>query len=45
MVVLGEHRNADVLQATVTDLLARQPQRIGGVLVWDVRDLPVPPAE
>jgi hypothetical protein len=44
VVVLGEARYADALQATVTDLLARQPQQIGGVLVWDVRDLPVPPA-
>jgi hypothetical protein len=44
VVVLGEHRYAGALQATVTDLLARQPQQIGGALVWDVRDLPVPPA-
>ena len=43
VVVLGQHRYADDLQATVTDLLDRQPQRIGGALVWDVRDLPVPP--
>jgi hypothetical protein len=45
VVVLGEHPYAGALQDTVTDLLARQPQRIGGVLLWDVRDLPVPPAD
>lgn len=43
-VVLIPHRYSTVLQATVTDLLQRAPQQVGGVMVWDVRDLPVPPA-
>ncbi|WP_423203130.1 hypothetical protein [Krasilnikovia cinnamomea] len=34
---------ADLLAATLTDLLGRSPQRIGGVQVWDVRDLAVAP--
>ncbi len=45
VVVLGQHPHADALRATVTDLLERQPQSVGGALVWDVRDLPVPPAD
>jgi hypothetical protein len=44
VVVLGQHRHAAALQATLTDLLGRAPQPVGGVLIWDVRDLPVPPA-
>jgi hypothetical protein len=45
VVVLGQHRYGSALQSTVTELLGREPQRIGGTLVWDVRDLPVPPAQ
>jgi hypothetical protein len=45
VVVLTPHdRYAPQLQATVTDLLGRAPQPVGGVLLWDVRQLPVPPA-
>jgi dolichyl-phosphate beta-glucosyltransferase len=33
-VVLGPDPAADALRATVTDLLGRQPTRIGGVDVW-----------
>jgi hypothetical protein len=37
--------NADVLERTVTDLLGEPPTEVGGVRLWDVRDLPVPPVE
>jgi hypothetical protein len=43
VVVLGEHPRHEVLRAAVTDLLGRQPVAVDGVLLWDVRDLPVPP--
>jgi hypothetical protein len=39
VVVLGEHPAEEVLRRTVTDLLGRQPQRVGDVWLWDVRDL------
>ncbi|MDP9792106.1 hypothetical protein J2S43_000618 [Catenuloplanes nepalensis] len=40
--VLGErHAQADVLRATVTDLLGRQPELVGGAWVWKVSDLPI----
>ncbi len=39
IVVLGDHPNADVLRRAVTELLEREPQRTGGVWLWDVRDL------
>jgi hypothetical protein len=42
VLVLGQHEYAPALQATVSDLLGREPQAIGGAMVWDVRDLPVP---
>jgi hypothetical protein len=42
-VVLIPHQHATVLQVTLTDLLGRQPQQVGGVMLWDVRNLPVPP--
>jgi len=45
VVLVPGSRNGDLLQATLTDLLGQQPQRVGGVLLWDVRDLPVPPRE
>jgi hypothetical protein len=45
VVVLGQHRYGAALQGTVSDLLGRVPQRIGGAVVWDVRDLPVPPVD
>ncbi len=38
--VLGEtHAQADVLRATVTDLLGREPTLVGGAWVWEVSDL------
>ncbi|GGK71398.1 glycosyltransferase 87 family protein [Mangrovihabitans endophyticus] len=40
VVLVPDGRNGAVLQATVTDLVGRGPQRVGGVLLWDVRDLP-----
>ena len=45
VVLVPGSRNSDLLQATLTDLLGQQPQRVGGVLLWDVRDFPVPPRE
>jgi hypothetical protein len=42
VVVLGAQAHEDTLRETVTDLLGRAPQRVGGVWLWDVRDLPVP---
>ncbi|HET9517989.1 MAG TPA: hypothetical protein VFO77_09715, partial [Actinoplanes sp.] len=41
VLVLGRHEHADALGATVSDLLGRQPQQIGGARIWDVRDLAV----
>jgi hypothetical protein len=35
--------NHDLLQVIVTDLLGKSPQRVGGVQLWDIRDL-VPPS-
>jgi hypothetical protein len=34
----------DLLQSIITDLLGKDPQPVGGVQLWDVRDL-VPPSE
>ena len=45
VVLIPGSRNHDALLATLTDLLGQPPARIGGVLMWDVRDLPVPPRE
>ncbi|RSM72088.1 hypothetical protein DMB66_05600 [Actinoplanes sp. ATCC 53533] len=36
--------NADVLESMLTDLLGKSPQQVGGVRLWDVRDV-VPPSE
>jgi hypothetical protein len=44
VVLIPGSRNGDLLEDTVTELLQRQPRQVGGVLLWDVRDLPVPPA-
>ena len=45
VVLVPGSRNGELLQATLTELLGQQPQQVGGVLLWDVRDLPVPPRE
>ncbi|MCA2212285.1 hypothetical protein [Jidongwangia harbinensis] len=45
VVLVPDSRNGELLEDTVTGLLRRQPLQVGGVLVWDVRDLPVPSAE
>jgi hypothetical protein len=45
VVLIPDSRNSAALQATLTDLLGRPPTPVGGVLMWDVRDLPVPPRE
>jgi hypothetical protein len=37
VVVLGQVAHADVLRATVTDLLGTPPRYLGGAWVWDVR--------
>jgi hypothetical protein len=42
VVVLGEQPHEGPLRETLTDLLGRAPQEVGGVWLWDVRDLPVP---
>jgi len=42
VVLVPDSRNGDALLATLTDALGK-PQLIGGVDVWDVRSLPVPP--
>ena len=44
VVLVPNNRNGDVLQATLTDALG-PPQLVGGVLIWDVRHLPVAPKE
>jgi hypothetical protein len=43
VVLVPGSRNGDLLEATLTDLLGQPPQHVGGVKLWDVRDLPVPP--
>ncbi|GAB1690551.1 hypothetical protein [Krasilnikovia sp. M28-CT-15] len=43
VVLVPGSRNGDVLAATLTELLGRSPQLIGGVQVWDVRDLAAAP--
>ena len=43
VVLVPNSRNGDALRTTLTDALGR-PQLVGGVDVWDVRFLPVPPA-
>ena len=45
VVLVPESRNVSSLSATLTQLLGREPQRAGGVVFWDMRDLPVPPPE
>ena len=44
VVLVPDSRNGDVLLATLTDALG-QPRLVGGVRMWDVRHLPVPPTE
>lgn len=39
VVVLGQQRHENALRTTLTDLLGRAPQQVGGVWLWDVRDL------
>lgn len=43
VVLIPDSRNGAALRDTLVDILG-QPQLIGGVDVWDVRYLPVPPA-
>jgi len=43
VVLIPDSRNGAALRDTLVDVLG-QPQLIGGVDVWDVRYLPVPPA-
>jgi hypothetical protein len=43
VVLVPNSRNGDALLATLTAALG-QPQLVGGVEMWDVRSLPVPPA-
>jgi len=43
VVLVPGSRNGDLLEATLTDLLGQPPQQVGGVRMWDVRYLPVPP--
>ena len=45
VVVIPGSRNVDKLSITLTQLLGRQPQEAGGVVFWDMRELPVPPRE
>jgi hypothetical protein len=45
VVLVPDSKYGAQLQTTVTSLLGRQPQLVGGVLLWDVRDLAVPPRE
>jgi hypothetical protein len=45
VVLIPDSRNGDALRVTLTDLLGQPPTPVGGVLMWDVRDLPVPPRE
>jgi hypothetical protein len=44
VVLIPDSRNGGALRDTLVDILGR-PRLIGGVDVWDVRYLPVPPAE
>ena len=43
VVLIPGSEHAALLERTTTDLLGEPPRRVGGVLLWDVRDLPVPP--
>jgi hypothetical protein len=43
VVLVPDSRNGDALLTTLTDALG-PPRLIGGVEVWDVCSLPVPPA-
>jgi hypothetical protein len=45
VVLIPGSRNEGPLGTTLTGLLGREPQRAGGVLFWDMRELPVPPRE
>jgi hypothetical protein len=45
VVLVPGEQNGDLLRQTVTGLLGEEPREVGGVLLWDVRDLPVPPLE
>jgi hypothetical protein len=44
VVLVPTSAHADVVQDTFTDALG-PPELVGGVEIWDVRSLPVPPAE
>jgi hypothetical protein len=44
VVLVPDSRNGDDLLATLTDALG-PPQQVGGVQLWDVRSLAVPPQE
>ncbi|WP_412742142.1 hypothetical protein [Krasilnikovia sp. MM14-A1004] len=43
VVLVPGSEHGDLLAVTLTDLLGRSPRLIGGVQVWDVRDLAVAP--
>jgi hypothetical protein len=45
VVLIPGSRNEEALRQALLALLGEQPQQVGGVLLWDVRDLPVPPLE
>jgi hypothetical protein len=45
VVLVPGEQNGDLLRQTVSGLLGEEPREVGGVLLWDVRDLPVPPLE
>jgi len=44
VVLIPHSRNGDALLTTLTDALG-PPRLVGGVEMWDMRSLPVPPAE
>ncbi|MET0423970.1 MAG: hypothetical protein ABW046_08855 [Actinoplanes sp.] len=44
VVLVPNSRNGDALRTTLVDALG-EPQHIGGVDLWDMRNLPVPPTE
>ncbi len=45
VVLVPGEPHAGPLEQTVTSLLGEPPAEVGGVKLWDVRDLPVPPLE
>ncbi len=44
LVLVPQSRNGAVLRAVLVDALG-EPRLVGGVEIWDVRELPVPPKE